>query len=137
MAPGFMSPAEAQARYLAEAVETATPAVRLGMLWDRLELDLQRADAAFDVGDLFGINVHLVHAQDILLALADTLQTDSWAPAGQLSGLYRYIHAELVRANMDKDRARAGAAADMVGQLAGAWRAAIAGTAEERAHGVA
>lgn len=130
----------ATARYLAEAVETATPAVRLGMLWDRLELDMQRADNAFEAGDLFAINEHLVHAQDILLALADTLRTDSWEGARQLAALYGFIHGELVQANLGKDRSRAAAAAGLVRQLAHAWRSAIAsqsGGPVGQVHGVA
>jgi flagellar protein FliS len=128
--------AAAQARYLAEAVHTATPAARLGMLWDRLELLLTRADSAFEVGDLFAIHDNLVQAQDILLALADTLRTDTWAAAERIAGLYRFLHHELVEVNLAKDRVRLGPVADMVGRLADAWRAAIAG-GEVRVDGVA
>ncbi len=41
---------ELRSRYLSEAVQTATPAGRLVMLYDALELDLLRADQAFEVG---------------------------------------------------------------------------------------
>lgn len=136
------NPFDATSRYLADAVETATPAVRLGMLWDRLELDLQRADAAFEAGNLFAINEHLVHAQDILLVLADTLRTDAWDGARQLGALYSFLHGELVQANVHKDRHRAEAAGKMVHQLADAWRSVIvaeagAGTGSGKVHGVA
>lgn len=126
MPSSFASPADLQARYLAEAVETATPAVRLGMLWDRLELVLQRADAAFGIGDVYAIHDFLVQGQDILLGLADTLRTDQWEAAARLKALYAYLHGELVQANVHKDRSRIGPVAEMVGQLASAWRAAIA-----------
>ncbi len=127
MPRGFATAEELQNRYLGEAIETATPAARLGMLLDRLELDLQRADAAFDGGDLAAINDNLVHAQEILLALAGTLRIDVWEGAAQLAGLYYHLHGELLAANMAKDRDRLAKARPMVAQLAGAWRAAISG----------
>ncbi len=135
--PHVLSAADAQARYLAEAVETATPAVRLGMLWDRLQLDLQRADRAFDDGDLYAIHDNLVQAQEILLALADTIRTDQWDVAPRLAALYRHLHGELVLANVHKDRERLAATTSLVAQLADAWRVAIAGVTEEPVDGVA
>ena len=41
-----MPAADARARYLADAVATATPAKRIVLLYDRLWLDIQRAQAA-------------------------------------------------------------------------------------------
>jgi len=123
---GTTNLAEAQLRYLAEAVETATPATRLGMLWDRLQFDLAQADEAFGTGDLFVINEHLVNAQEIVLALAGTLRTESWAAAPRLASLYGYFHQELLQANLTKDRQRLVAVSALVDELAKAWRAAIA-----------
>ena len=122
-----MNAEELQNRYLGEAIETATPAARLGMLLDRLELDLQRADTAFDSGDLAVINDSLVHAQEILLALAGTLRMDVWDGAARLAGLYHFLHSELLAANMAKDRGRLSQAIPLVTQLARAWRAAMSG----------
>lgn len=135
--PNPTTAAQMQLRYLAEAVETATPAVRLGMLWDRLELLLQRADAAFEAADLYAINDNLIQAQDILLGLADTMRTDAWETAGRLAGLYRFLQSELVMANVNKDRSRLRSVTDMVAQLASAWRTAITATTTEPVHGVA
>jgi flagellar secretion chaperone FliS len=112
-------------RYLAEAIETALPAVRLSMLFDRIALDLGRADAGFDRGDLKGVNDGLVHAQEILLALRGTLRIEEWEGAPRLAALYDHLHGELVQANVTKDRPRARTAAALVGQLAGAWRQAV------------
>ncbi len=122
-----MNAEEMQNRYLGEAIETATPAARLSMLLDRLELDLQRADTAFDSGDLAVINDSLVHAQEILLALAGTLRLDIWDGAARLAGLYHFLHGELVAANMAKDRDRLVKAIPLVTQLARAWRGAMSG----------
>lgn len=139
MGYGTTNLAEAQLRYLAEAVETATPAARLGMLWDRLQFDLHQADDAFGTGNLFSINEHLVNAQQIVMALADTLRTDTWAAAPRLASLYGFIHQELVQVNMTKDRERLTPVVGMVGELADAWRAAIVSEGSSRVvvHGVA
>jgi len=139
MGYGTTNLAEAQLRYLAEAVETATPAARLGMLWDRLQFDLHQADDAFGAGDLFTINEHLVNAQQIVMALADTLRTDTWAAAPRLASLYGFLHQELLQTNMTKDRERLASVVGMVGQLADAWRAAIvsASRTDVMVHGVA
>ncbi|HUY22925.1 MAG TPA: flagellar export chaperone FliS [Acidimicrobiales bacterium] len=111
-------------RYLADAIETAAPAVRLTMLYDALELDLFRADAAFEADDLKAINDNLVHAQTIILTLRDTIKPELWEGAPQLIALHNYFLAELLGANLDKDRARAAAAATLIGRIGDAWRIA-------------
>lgn len=112
------------ARYLAEAIETATPAERLVMLFDRLEVDLAHAEAGFIAGDNFAVNEHLVHAQEIVAALRVTLDVTSWPEGAQLAGLYSLWQSELLAANMEKDPARLPMVTEMVTQVAGAWRAA-------------
>ncbi|HXW36140.1 MAG TPA: flagellar export chaperone FliS [Acidimicrobiales bacterium] len=117
---------ELRRRYLKEAVETASASVRLTMLWDRVQLDLSRAEAGFESRDLKAVNDGLVHAQEILLALRDTMRVDAWEGAPRLVALYDHLHQELVRANLEKDRERLTDAAVLVVQLADAWRRAAA-----------
>lgn len=123
------TPDEMRERYLADAIETASPAVRLTMLCDRLVLDMARADLAFEHANLKEINDNLVHAQQILLALRDTLRMDVWDGAARVAALYDYLHTELVGANVHKDRARAQEAGKLIAQLCDAWHAAAARTA--------
>jgi len=111
-------------RYLADAVETASPAVRLTMLYDRLELDLRRAETGFEEGDLKAISDNLIHAQEILLTLRTTLRGDVWDGAARLAALYDFLHGELLQANLAKDRTKVTGAAELVAQLGAAWRAA-------------
>ena len=115
---------EMRLRYLTEAIQTATPAGRLSMLFDALEMDLTRADMAFEAKDIKGISDRLIHAQDILIVLRDTIDLSVWEPAARLQALYDYLWAELVKSNMDKDRARAEGVRAHVTQLAVAWREA-------------
>jgi flagellar protein FliS len=121
---------ELRVRYLTEAIQTSTPAGRLTMLLDALELDLAKADQAFaDGADIKSISDRLIHAQDIVLALRDTLDISVWEPAARLKALYDHVYGELVMANLDKDRRRAADVGVHVSRLAQAWREA-AGRAE-------
>lgn len=118
---------ELRIRYLTEAIETASPAVRLTMLFDSLEQDLARADRGFADGtDLKTLSDLLIHAQEILALLRDTLDVSTWEPASRIRALYDHLYNELVMANLEKDRARTAGVAVHVAQLAAAWREAAA-----------
>lgn len=123
---------ELRIRYLTEAIETATPAVRLTMLFDALELDLARADKGFAEGaQPKVISDLLIHAQEILALLRDTIEVSAWEAAARLKALYDHLYSELVMANLDKDRGRAAAVAVHVRQLATAWREAARSADED------
>ena len=127
---------ELRIRYLTEAIETATPAGRLTMLFDALEMDLARADKAFaEAADLKSLSDLLIHAQEILALLRDSMDVSVWEPAARIRALYDHLYSELVMANLEKDRARTADVAGHVGQLAAAWREAAA--ASEAATGLA
>jgi flagellar protein FliS len=136
--------AKLRQRYLADAIETAQPAVRLMMLYDALELDLRRADAAFETDDLKSINDNLVHAQAIILTLRDTIKPELWDGAARMIALYDFFLSELLGANLGKDRQRAASVAALISRVAEAWRQAAqvvsvgeVPAGEERVGGVA
>ena len=80
---------------------TASPARLLIMLYDRLVLDLQRAVELGDLGEFLGAGRQLMHAQEIVLELQGSLQASTPGTARpQLSGIYAWLHSELVRANV-------------------------------------
>jgi flagellar protein FliS len=125
-------------RYLIEAVQTATPAARLVMLWDKIMLDMKRADEGFANNDLKLISDSLINAQEILLALQGTLKTEFWEGAQRLASLYGFLHKELVEVNMSKDRPRLAQATDMITRLSDAWHKAAEGdNSEQTAPGTA
>lgn len=124
--------AELRRRYLAEAVETASPAVRLTMLFDRLDLDLRSADAAFASGAMQEVNTRLIHAQEIVATLRDTLNADLWDGAPRLAALYDYLYGELVGANINKDHQRAISAEGLLRQIGQAWRDAAVTNQQRR-----
>lgn len=125
MTPDQQRAEEMRQRYLAEAVQTATPAVRLTMLFDALEMFLMKADKAFADGtDLKAISDPLIYAQDILLVLRETIDVNAWEAAGRLQALYDHLYNELVQANLLKERSRSAAVLTQVSRLAVAWREA-------------
>ncbi|MFC6410936.1 flagellar export chaperone FliS [Planobispora longispora] len=67
-----------RARYIADTVNTASPGQLLVMLYDRLVLDLTRAEEALGRGDREAAAQQLMHAQDIIIELRSSLKTDGW-----------------------------------------------------------
>jgi flagellar secretion chaperone FliS len=111
-----------RARYLADSIATASPARLLVMLYDRLVLDLERAEQALLARDRAAAGRQLLHAQDIVLELRTSLQVDAWSGGPGLDSLYTFLLTELVRANVAGDAARVAACRGLVEPLADAWR---------------
>jgi flagellar protein FliS len=124
-----MSAASLRARYMGDAVTTASPQRLLVMLYDRLALDLERAQAAFAAGDRTEANLQLQHAQDIVLELRSSLQVDAWESGPRLAALYSWLLGELVQANVKADRNRVASCLQVVEPLRDAWRQAVASLA--------
>lgn len=115
-----------QQRYLSEAVETASPAARLVMLYDRLVLDLTRAETACANGSVVEAHTNLIHAQQIVGVLAETLDRTVWSGAQTLYDLYDYLYRELISANLTKSAIQVANAITIVRPLAAAWHEAAA-----------
>jgi flagellar secretion chaperone FliS len=124
-----MSAASLRARYMGDAVTTASPQRLLVMLYDRLALDLERAQAALVEGDRQEASGQLQHAQDIVLELRSSLRVDAWEGGPRLAALYTWLISELVQANVKADRNRVASCLQVVEPLRDAWRQAAAGLA--------
>ncbi|SDQ20249.1 flagellar export chaperone FliS [Quadrisphaera sp. DSM 44207] len=116
-----------RARFAATAMTTATPQALLVMLYDRLVLDLQRAEHAQRGVDLAAANAQLQHAQDIVTALSDALDVDAWDGGPGLASLYAWLGTELVQANVTRDADRTAACRALVEPLRDAWREVVSG----------
>src|SRR5690606_24477158 len=114
----------AATQFLADAVQTASPERLLTMLYDRLLLDLDRAEADQRAGQRDAASTHLLHAQDIVTELMATLDVAAWDGAAQLMSLYTYVLNELIDANTHGDPERVAACRELLAPLAEAWRAA-------------
>jgi flagellar secretion chaperone FliS len=124
-----MSTASLRSRYLGDAVSTASPQRILVMLYDRLALDLERAQKAVAAGEREVANEQLQHAQEIVLELLTSLQVDAWEGGPRLAALYNWLIGELVQANVKLDTNRISSCRQVVEPPRDAWRQAAASLA--------
>jgi flagellar protein FliS len=92
-----------RAQYTAEAVLSATPVQLVTMLYDRLLLDLSRAEVAQASSDWAAASEQLLHAQAIVAELSSSLKIDVWDGGEGLLALYTYASTALVNANIHRD----------------------------------
>ncbi|WP_334169423.1 flagellar export chaperone FliS, partial [Timonella senegalensis] len=64
--------------YLKNSVMSASPAALLIMLYDRAILDIRRAESAVESGNPHLVSGHLIHAQDIVTELTNSLDVTVW-----------------------------------------------------------
>ena len=119
-----MSTASLRSRYLGDSVATASPQRILVMLYDRLVLDLERAEMALDTGDRTEAAAQIQHAQDIVFELRESLRVDAWEGGPRLAALYTWMITELVQAGVKRDRNRVTACRQIAEPLRDAWRQA-------------
>ena len=124
-----MSAASLRARYLGDAVTTASPQQVLVMLYDRLALDLERARLALAEGRPADAEPQLRHAQDIVFELLGSLRVDAWEGGPRLAALYNWLLAEITQASLKRDRNRVASCLQVVEPLRDAWRQAAASLA--------
>ena len=113
-----------RARYLQDAIETASPARLLTMLYDRLASDLAGAEVAITAAAHGDANALLLHAQEIVLELQVSLDATAWSGGQGLSELYTYLYSELIAANTTKDAKRVVVCSRIVEPLRLAWHEA-------------
>src|SRR5690348_4960094 len=123
--------ASVRARYLNDRVATTSPQQLLVMLYDRLALDLERAEDALVAGDRQAAHNELMHGQEIILELRASLNVDVWEGGPRLAAIYAWVLGELIQANLKGDVRRVRDCRKIVEPLRDAWRAAavsLAGT---------
>lgn len=107
--------------YQRNAVLAASPAQLLTMLYDRLLLDLYRAERAQLEERWDEASAQLLHAQDIVTELQRTLDVEVWDGARRLMAIYDYVYRGLVRANIARDPDSTRECADLLEPLRRAW----------------
>lgn len=118
---------DARARYVQDSVGTASPGRLLVMLYDRLVLDLVRADAALLAADRQSAHDALMHAQAIVSELRTSLKHDAgWDGSHTLAAIYTWLAAQLVQANVNGDRDRIESCRGVVEPLRESWHEALA-----------
>lgn len=110
--------------YSRDAILAATPAQLVVLLYDRLVLDLRRAEAAQAEEAWLEASAPLLHAQAIVTELQISLKLDQWDGAERLFAIYSYVRNALVSANMNRDIERTRESLRLILPLNEAWRAA-------------
>jgi flagellar protein FliS len=113
-------------RYRSASVETMSPARMIIALYDRLLLDLDRAVAGVQADNLIATHASLIHAQDIIGELHDSLDVTVWSPGEQLADVYRFLIRELIDANLTKNVDKMLDCRSIVQPLRDAWADAAA-----------
>ena len=121
-----MSAASLRARYLGDTVTTVSPQRLLVMLYDRLALDLERAEEALRAGDRMTAHETLRNAQELVFELRESLQVDAWDGGPRLASLYSWLISELVLANVQGNVRKVSDCRTIVEPLRDAWREAAA-----------
>ena len=95
--------AAARSLYNRDSVLSASPARLLTLLYDRLLLDLQRAETAQLAEDWHVASAQLLHAQEIVAELMGSLRPEVWDGGPGLMAIYAYVNQGLTRANTGRD----------------------------------
>jgi len=127
--------AAARNLYNRDSVLSASPARILTMLYDRLLLDLQRAETAQRQEDWTAASPCLLHAQEIVTELMTSLRPEIWDGGPGLLALYGYVVQNLVAANIRHDIAKTRECIVLLEPLRTAWHeAALQVSMEQAAH---
>lgn len=124
-----MNPAAKLAQLNREAILSASPARLLTMLYDRLLLDLGRAEAAQLAGNWSVASENLLHAQSIITELVSSLNSEVWSGAKALHSIYAFATQLLIDANIKRDAALTRQAIVLMEPLREAWHEAAAAPA--------
>ena len=110
--------------YLAQRVNTASPAELTAMLYDALCANIRGAIARIEAGAPLEVTPKLIKAQDILLELRATLNKDAGELADRLDALYTFAWRRLLDASVQRKAKPAREALDVVDPIRTAWREA-------------
>ena len=120
----YANPQQQRNRYMTDTVMSATPSQLLTMLYDRLMLDLSRAEIAHETESWAVASTNLLHAQDIITELTSSLKVDAWDGGDRLLALYNYVSGALIAANVKRDVARIRECIELLEPLRQAWHEA-------------
>jgi flagellar protein FliS len=116
------SVARARSRYASDGTGGMTSGRTVVQLYQRLERDIDEAEAHLVARQIEGAHLALMHAQEIVSALDLSLDHTVWDGADDLSRLYRFVRERLIAANVAKDPAPLAACRTVIAPLSAAWR---------------
>jgi flagellar protein FliS len=127
---------DVRSRFLADTVATVGPSRLLTMLYDRMVLDVERAEAALVAGDRVEATQQLAHAQDIVAELIASLDAEAWDGGPGLLSIYTFLLSELLESSMTGSVERTAGCRAIITPLRDAWHDAAAATAATAAPAV-
>ena len=125
-----------RSQYNQDAILSASPSRLLTMLFDRLMLDLQRAEAAQSEQDWNRAAPYLTHAQDIVAELAGSLDVERWDGGQGLLAIYLFSSTKLVSANTERSIERTREVIEIMEPLRQTWHEAAEVVAREQGSAV-
>ena len=119
------------ARYQQTAVKTADRGDLLILTYEALLRWLGRADEAIDAGNVVDAHQALIAAQDLVVNLSSSVDLDQGPVGAHLVLLYDYIARELIKANVEKNKAIIASIRELLTPLLDAWRTAVPAARKE------
>ncbi|MGN6445012.1 flagellar export chaperone FliS [Amnibacterium sp.] len=116
--------AAARSLYNRDSVLSASPAKLLVMLYDRLLLDLTRAETAQLGEDWPLASAQLMHAQEIVTELVSSLRPEVWDGGPGLLAVYNYVLTAMAHANTQRDVEKTRECIRLLEPLRQAWHEA-------------
>ena len=113
-----------RSQYNRDAVLSASPVRLLTMLYDRLMLDLGRAETAQQEQNWARATENLLHAQAIVSELSSSLRVDVWDGGEGLLAIYNYVSNSLINANIHRDVERTRESIELLEPLRRSWHEA-------------
>ena len=110
-------------QYKSQSITTMTGGELLVMLYDELIKDVKRAELAIDAHKVDTAHSSLMHAQDIIGYLAETLD-NQYEISDELSRLYQFFTGQLIQANISKDAEILREVLPMLMELRDTWKQA-------------
>jgi flagellar protein FliS len=129
-----MATSNSASAYQSQAVQTANQPQLLVMLFDRMAVDIARAELAIEASNFEAANETLQHAQQIVRLLSQSLDPDGFNGGHDLLSVYIFLEKHLIKANIEKSVALVRECADLVRPIHEAWRRAV--SANERANAI-
>lgn len=117
-----MSYGTSPARYLENNVVSRSPEWLVPLMYEHLLSRLQRARVQIESRDLEGKSESLAKANEIILELSASLDSDRGGEiAEQLQPLYAFFAGEILTAGRTNDAVLLGRLVTMIGELHEAW----------------
>jgi flagellar protein FliS len=118
-------------QYKQTSIKTANRGQILIMLYEAAIKNLKKAISAIDKKDLQEKGLTIGKAHDIVIELLNTLDFDAGGNiARDLERLYNYMIEQLVKANIENNKEPLIAIQNIMENLLGAWREAVAQVAK-------